>query len=235
MNHLSIDAATEILSVALRVESGGRTARLIAVRDVGLRHTQRLMPLVDGLLREAGIVATDLDLVSCTRGPGSFTGLRIGMSTAKGLAAGIAGAKELSNPPLVSVPTLDVMASRLPPSEELVIPVIDGKKGRFYGAVYRRGKRLTPDLDATPNEILEAAHGEAARMTAIVVTGPHAEAFVSQLPNSRAVVDPACRSGWADALLACAVDAFERDGYDPVDLGPEYVRRSDAELGRSGL
>lgn len=235
MNHLALDAATEILSVALHVDSSDRTARLVAVRDVGLRHTQRLMPLVDGLLREAGIVATDLNLVSCTRGPGSFTGLRIGMSTAKGLAAAIAGARALAEPPLVSVPTLDVMAARLPPTGAVVLAVIDGKKGRFYGAVFRGGERLTHDLDATPNELVSAARDAATETTTIVVTGPHAEAFASQLDATGMVIDPGCRSGWAEALLSCAATALDRHGYDPVDLGPDYVRRSDAELGRSGL
>jgi len=240
MNHLAIDAATEVLSVALRVSSAGRGARLVAVRDLGLRHTQRLMPLVDRLLAEAEIEPASLDLVSCTRGPGSFTGLRIGMATAKGLAAAVAAKRPLATPPLVSVPTLDVMASRVPPAT-IVLPVIDGRKARFYAAIYESGHKLTDDLDVSAVELAELVRTSRAD-GAVVVTGPHGDLFLERLGDvagggtgsrTRYVLDPGFRSGWADALLDCAEVALARDGYDQIDLGPDYVRRSDAEIGRS--
>ena len=243
MNHIALDAATEILSVALRVDEGRH--RYVAVREIGLRHTQRLMPLVDALLTEAGIRPQEIDLVSCTRGPGSFTGLRIGMSTAKGLAAAIARG---DRPPLVSVSTLDVMASRLAAPGTIVLPVIDARKGRFYGAAYVGGgevglaghgsRRLTDDLDLPAAELLRKARAAAAESgvpvtAALIVTGPHADRFMSGLPTSERVVgDPGFRAGWADALLDCAERALATDGYDEIERGPTYVRISDAELGR---
>lgn len=247
MNHLAIDSATEILSVALRADTARGAARYVSVRDAGLRHTHRLMPLVDQLLQEAGLGLPEIDLVSCTRGPGSFTGLRIGMATAKGLATAIAGARELAQPPLLSVPTLDVMARRVPPLAALVVPVIDGKKGRFYGAAYLRGARLTDDLDLTADELLEHAVTAVASATGlpalgasvdgVLVTGPHAAGFVAQTSVSGSdtptlVVDPGARAGWAATLLDLAEERLPESGYDSADQGPEYVRGSDAELSR---
>ena len=141
MNHLAVDAATEVLSVALRRDRDTASDVLVASRDVGLRHTRRLMTLVHALMDEAELGPIDLDLVSCTRGPGSFTGLRIGMATAKGLAWAVAAARALDRPPLVSVSTLDAMAAAVASTAALVVPVIDGKKGRFYGAAYLAGRR----------------------------------------------------------------------------------------------
>lgn len=205
MNHLAIDSATEVLSVALRRDRDRASDVLVSVRDAGLRHTRRLMTLVDALLGEAGIQPADLDLVSCTRGPGSFTGLRIGMATAKGLAWAVAAARGLEAPPLVSVPTLDAMAATVASQTALVVPVIDGKKGRFYGAGYLAGRRLTGDLDLDARELLAAAeagaaeagggelarHEPAARYPTaarreVIVTGPHASRFVEAIAGAPA-------------------------------------------------
>ncbi|MFP4113348.1 MAG: tRNA (adenosine(37)-N6)-threonylcarbamoyltransferase complex dimerization subunit type 1 TsaB [Spirochaetota bacterium] len=242
MNHLAIDTATEILSVALRVGSEvgppesdrARHHRdYVAVRDVGLKHTERLLPIVDALLSEAGIAARQLDLVSCTRGPGSFTGLRIGMATAKGLAAAVAGAHDLERLPLVSVSTLDAMARRIPEVGTIVLPVIDGKKGRFYGAAYFGGTRRTTDLDLPVDQLLSRARESVPEATRVIVTGPHAAAFAERAGSNDMVVDPACRCGWAHVLLNEALLRLERDGFDSDGQGPDYARGSDAEPARS--
>jgi tRNA threonylcarbamoyladenosine biosynthesis protein TsaB len=242
MNPLSIDTSTEILSVALRHGSAATQEILVAVRDAGLRHTRRLMLLVDGLLTEAGLKPGDLDLVSCMRGPGSFTGLRIGMASAKGLAWAVAASRGLETAPIVSVSTLDAMAAGIAPTHALVVPVIDGRKGRFYGAGFRRGDRLTSDLDLAPPELLETTRGAAQTAagteTAIetIVTGPHAARFVELVEHANRellVLDPGARRGWAPFLLDLAEARLERAGYDPTDQGPDYVRDSDAALARS--
>lgn len=241
MNHLSMDTATEILSVALRVDAGAGAGRYHTVRDAGLRHTRNLMPLVDMLLASTGVSPRDLELVSCMRGPGSFTGLRIGMASAKGIAAAI----DPVQPPLISISTLDVMAAAVAAPESLVIPVIDGKKGRFYGAGYLDGTRLTKDLDLSPGDLLDAAlaadQQSRERRAPIVVTGPHAARFAELLPaadpaltKAGLVVDPGARSGWAATLLELAERRLPAMGYDSIDQGPTYVRRSDAEIARGG-
>jgi tRNA threonylcarbamoyladenosine biosynthesis protein TsaB len=205
------------------------------------------MPLVSRLMTEAGITTDQLDIVTCTRGPGSFTGLRIGMATAKGLAAAVASARGLQRAPIISVSTLDVIAAALPTDLSLIVPVIDGRKNRFYCAIFRAGKRLTHDLDLGVKEIMAEVdrhrapappinrdrRGQTLVAGGVVITGPHARLFASRLGDSSAVfVDPACRRGNAETLIALALERYETDGPDKPEQGPVYVRSSDAELSR---
>ena len=257
MNILAIDTATEVLSVALSVGSGGSritapasgsaksaaSRRLYSVtRDVGLRHTRLLMPLVGALLSETGLTARDLDLVACMRGPGSFTGLRIGMSTAKGLAAAIASVRQMSAPPLVSIPTLEVMAHAVPAGRSLIVPVIDGRKNRFYATVFRAGQRLTEDLDLDAGAIMKRVMGFAETAGAgdreeipgfpeIVITGPHAALFHTRIDSpSHVLIDPCSRRGHAQTLLPLAMAVYSEVGPDSAGQGPVYIRGSDAEM-----
>ena len=115
--------------------------------DGGLHHGSTAAPEVSSLLNTHGIAAAELDAVVVTGGPGSFTGLRIGISLAKGLAAG-------TGAPIVAVPTLDRFSWHLCWTPGLVVPVIDARKKRFYAAVYRFGERLTEDLDVSGSELL---------------------------------------------------------------------------------
>ncbi len=244
MNVLAFDTATEILSVALRTSPLPHI--YTETRDTGLKHSRTLMPLVSRLLADAALPLEQVDLVACTRGPGSFTGLRIGMATAKGLAAAIASARGLDLPPIVSVPTMDVMAHAIPADQSIVVPVIDGRKNRFYAAIFRAGIRLTADLDLAATEIMHEIaqispsgpagspnrrHGH--QPGGVLVTGPHADLFASRIEDpSLILVDPAFRRGHAETLIPLAVAAYEKDGPDAPGQGPVYVRSSDAELSR---
>jgi len=240
MTVLAIDTATEVLSVALRVEPtrvptnkpGHRTLYLTASRDVGLRHSEVLMPIIDRLMEEAGCTSTDLDLVAAMRGPGSFTGLRIGMSTAKGIGAALAMQIGVDQPPVVSIPTLEVMAcgvARIPGT--LVVPVLDARKKRFYGGVFRDGQRLTEDLDVTPEDLRKAISTFASGP--VILTGTHAGLFAAAAGGSDDwIVDPGHRRGYASQLLDIAASEFQRRGADSPDTGPDYRRETDAELAR---
>lgn len=255
MNVLALDTATEVLSASLianlrdpagpeRVPSG-RTRVLSVTRDVGLRHSRLLMTLIRGLLADAGLTAGQIDLVACTRGPGSFTGLRIGMASAKGLAAAIAAVRGETELRIVSVPSLDVFAARVPSGRRWVIPVVDGRKGRFYAAIFRDDARMTPDLDLAATDILtrldaveEETDASATRGSIpAIITGPHAQLFTDVVRGAveahrRIVVDPVSRAGTAEILAARAAREFRLRGADPPGQGPVYVRSSDAELSR---
>ncbi len=237
MNHLAIDTATEILSVALRVE-GTQARSYHEVRDEGLHHARLLMPIVDALLGRAGLQPHELDFVSCMRGPGSFTGLRIGMATAKGIASAIAGVRGHPRLPLVSVPTLDVIASATDAGDGLVMPLLDARKGRYYAAVYSRGTRLTDDLDLEPRRLLRSARDLFTRVGTrrVLLCGPHVRGFMRALGTGEQPEDlelcegPDYRGGYAISLLDQADRRMKATGYDLIDAGPLYVRRSDAEL-----
>src|SRR5438093_2583246 len=93
--------------------------------DVGATHSERLMGAIDRLLTDAGWTVRDLEGLAVSVGPGSFTGLRIGLSTVKGLALAL-------SIPIVAVPTLDAMAALLPFAALPVCPVLDARQGDVY-------------------------------------------------------------------------------------------------------
>ncbi len=234
MRVLAIDTATELMSLAFL--DGKR--RYLYTRDGGLRHAETLMPEILSIVGRAAAdsgqpfdatsrrLALAPDLVVCTRGPGSFTGLRIGMATAKGIAAG-------ADCPVISIPTLEAYAWHIRHLEGTIIPAVDAKKSRFYCRLLRQPGEGTEDLDADVSTILRLAAGSAR----IFLTGPDAAALqaamavAAQNPKPPVVVDPACRSGCGDALLSLGMERFEAGNVDDEEQGPVYVRESDAELG----
>ena len=225
MNILALDTATGVFSAALLTETGTWYTEI----NAGSRHSELLMECIDGLFKLASLAPADLKLVTCMKGPGSFTGLRIGFSTAKGLsmAQGI---------PLVSVPTLDCMAHSLSIWPGIIIPLIDAKKGCFFSALYRGSLRLTNYFDLPPENITDEA--EKTKLFAdepIILTGPGADLFFSRLPPhspfEHVVVSPESKRGKAWELLEIAKSAKIED-MGEIDSGPIYLRKSDAELNR---
>jgi tRNA threonylcarbamoyladenosine biosynthesis protein TsaB len=220
MNTLALDTSSSILSVALASGDGSWYMET----DAGLKHSEILMEMADTLMRTAGMKSRDLELVACMRGPGSFTGLRIGFAAAKGLALAL-------GIPLVSVPTLDCMAAPCSMWPGSVIPAMDARKQRFFAALYRGNERLSGYMDADPGE-LAALTAEAGGP--ILLTGPDAPLLLSRLKalmgEGRLFLDPAHRNGKARELLAIAERYFSLGKTDTLFSGPEYLRKSDAEL-----
>jgi tRNA threonylcarbamoyladenosine biosynthesis protein TsaB len=198
MTVLALDTSTESLSLCCRRDN----AFFELTRTIDLRHCEELLPLTDWLFRQMKASPRELDLVVTAGGPGSFTGLRIGMASARGLAAGAGCA-------LVSVPTLDIYG-QLPFQGCVVLPLIDAKKKRFYAAFYRGGQRLSDYLDAAPEELLAMA----ARYPKVMLTGPHASAFPAAGHTAPAegalLLDPDAAAGKAAVLLRLGLEAFRR-------------------------
>jgi tRNA threonylcarbamoyladenosine biosynthesis protein TsaB len=212
---LAIDTSTEILSVALKADKGWAEASM----DTGLRHAESVMGLVDFCLERAGIERSALGLVACARGPGSFTGLRIGMATSKGIAAAL-------GVPWVSVPTLDALAWGLDCFPGAVAPIVDGRQGRIYSAIYRRGERISDWLDIHLAKLaaLLDTYAEA------LVTGPDAELFREfAAERSGFRIDERARTPAARAIAILGTRAFLCDGAESPDDGPLYLRPSGAD------
>jgi tRNA threonylcarbamoyladenosine biosynthesis protein TsaB len=124
---LNIETATKNCSVALAKE--GKTILCKEIAEEGYSHAERLHVFIEEIISEAGIGFDDLSAVAVSQGPGSYTGLRIGVSAAKGLcfALGI---------PLIAVDTLKVLASQVNVDEGLVVPMIDARRMEVYSAVF---------------------------------------------------------------------------------------------------
>ena len=212
MNVLCCDTASAFLTVGL--EKGAKF--FLANTSSSMQHSENLMNCVLSLMKEAGLELTDIDVFACLRGPGSFTGLRIGLACFKGLAMG-------AGKGVVSVSSLEAYA-RSCGLENNVISCIDAKKKRWYLAQFEDGKRILEDTDGTPAD-LKIVPGKS-----YVVCGPDAQAFCTILsslfPDCCFEVSPYCARDVAKAIIDLAKEA---PGFDHIGQGPLYLRKSDAE------
>jgi len=230
MNTLAIDTSTYLGSVAVLVDGEVRAELSAWVRA---RHGEVLLPHVEQALTLAGLGIGDVDLLAVGLGPGSFTGVRIGVATVKGLAIG-------RSLPVVGVVSLRVLARGLGPFGGPLCPVVDAHKGEVYVGLYAPGNPAGPlDTLLTP---FHAPPAEAARRLreAVGARSPvlcgdglrrYGEAFLAHLGQPHAVV-PAVHDHPRAALLALEAEyKLEREGpSDLAALEPVYVRPSDAVL-----
>ena len=197
--------------------------RLVAeyLLDVSVTHSERLMAAIDRVLTDARWSARELGGLAVAVGPGSFTGLRIAMSTVKGLGLAL-------RLPIAAVPTLDAMAAALPWAALPVCPVLDARKGEVYASLYRwRGDAMRREweyLALSPGALAERLTEPVivAGDGAPVIRSPHARL----LPPPRRLPSPACvgllgleRLRRGETVVAAA-------------LAPLYLRPSEAELKR---
>ena len=124
---LNIETATKNCSVALAKE--GITVLCKEIAEEGYSHAERLHVFIEEIIKETGITFQDISAIAVSQGPGSYTGLRIGVSAAKGLcyALGV---------PLIAVDTLQVLASQAKVSNGLIIPMLDARRMEVYSAIF---------------------------------------------------------------------------------------------------
>lgn len=217
-----IDTATETLVVA--AAHGDSWAAHYA--HCGLRHAAQLAPRIASVTAELGVAAGEVELIGVGIGPGSFTGVRIGLATAKGMAAA-------GNAKLVGICGLDALAYTRRHAAGVVVPLIDARKRRFYAACYRQGCRVTPYLDQDPAELAATVQATAAPDEPVLLTGPAAALFAARLQDGRRsdwLVDPELPAAAAPSLLELTARGVPTAA---ADVTPFYLRRSEAELGIS--
>ncbi len=232
MRILAFDAAGKGLSAAI-IEDGRVLAE--AGLNVGLTHSQRLLPLLQALMQAADIEAESIDMVAVTNGPGSFTGLRIGLSTAKGLAAawGV---------PLAAVSTLSAVSYAVRGMGSLICPMLDARRNEVYTALYDADgaeiwepQAIAPDkLAEKLLELLDGLDDEDAADSVILV-GDAAAIYWDMMREKlgdKVRLAPAERRFWG--AVGCAFLAAE----DPAVAGEAaaaqafYLRLSEAERNR---
>jgi len=222
MKLLGVESAT--LSGGVALLDGDRLLGEITL-NIAITHSERLMSAVDRLLADCGLAPADLDGLAVSVGPGSFTGLRVGIATVKALAMAL-------DLPVAAVPTLDALASRLPFADAAVCPILDARKGEVYLSLYRwRDGGMSREWDylALPPELA------AARLDApVILLGDGIEACRPWLDRlgAEARVAPAAQRMPSAASVAglgrAALSAGAGVGAD--SLAPLYLRPSEAEL-----
>lgn len=217
---LAIDAATEECSAALWVDG----TVLARGERIGRGHAARLLPMVDELLAEAGLGLAGLDGIACGRGPGSFTGVRVAVGLAQGLALG-------ADRPVVPVSDLVALAARVGPAASAVLACLDARMGEVYWAEVRSG----PDGWVALSEAVGppgAVRLDSDRATG-VGTGLAAHPALRARLAGRLV---AVRDDWlprAEQVAALAVPVLRAGGgLDPAALEPTYLRNDVATPSR---
>jgi tRNA threonylcarbamoyladenosine biosynthesis protein TsaB len=197
--------------------------------NVATTHSERLLAAVHRLLEESNAPLASLDGLAVAVGPGSFTGLRIGIATAKGLAFA-------SGLPLVGVPTLDALAWGVPFATYPVCPLLDAKKGEVYTALYRHRQgdleRLTDYRVLSPDRLLSELEGPVCFLGDGLLA--YRDRIVAAMGDRAHFVPPPRRypSGACVADLGARRLAAGGVG-DPATVVPLYVRPSEAELAKA--
>lgn len=238
MRILAFDTATRATAVALSLDEVVLEGRDDPAPGQRPRHAAALLPLAAGLLERTGIGFADLDRIAVGVGPGTFTGLRIGVASARALAR--AGAI-----PLVGVSTLESLALNALawpelPSFESVTAVLDARRGEVFAAAWRRGELerdvagLTASALIPPGAFAPEALGERLRPLAssCLALGDGAIEFRAVLERSGAAV-PEVGSAIhrVTAVNHCRI-ARHLEPVDPDDVHPQYLRLPDAEIAR---
>ncbi|WP_313442086.1 tRNA (adenosine(37)-N6)-threonylcarbamoyltransferase complex dimerization subunit type 1 TsaB [Stenotrophomonas sp.] len=214
MKLLAFETATEACSVALHVDGQVLERFEIAPR----RHAELSLPWAEALLAEAGISRSQLDGIALSRGPGAFTGVRLAIAIAQGIALAL-------DRPLLPVSTLQVLALRAPAGEEQILSAIDARMGELYVARFERVDGLPVARDAERVCAPEAVALPDGLQAYGIGTGFGADgALVAQLGAGLRGFDPTALPRASD-VLALAVPAFARgEGMAPEKVEPAYLR-----------
>ncbi len=233
---LSVDTSTRQCAVALCRVSGWDGACEVLAQSCVDRprlHAERLLDGVHWVLNASEHTLEQITCLAAASGPGSFTGLRVGLATWKGLAFAL-------QLPLVAVPTLDAMSRLVPVPDGVVIPLLDARMKEVFGAVYRfRNGVRTPLAPARVCPVQELLAGDYVHETPLILLGDGAwryEDTIRACVPQAYLATPACGTVRADTVAAEACSLM-RSGCrtDPAQAAPCYLRVSQAEQARAAL
>ena len=223
---LAVDTSLASISVAVLEDDAIRSELFT---HTGRNHTEVLLPVIERALVSADVKREQIDLFAVTSGPGSFTGLRVGVSTVKGLAF-------VLRKPVIDVCTLDVLARNIMPAGNrvLICPMVDAGRGEVYVALYRSCgpdayEKTLHECVAPPDEFVHSIPGE------VIFLGNGAQkyqALIEKTLSHRAFIAPSrFNQVRAGAVGHIGTRMFRRGGRsDIITLAPNYLRSSYATI-----
>lgn len=235
MKILAIETSTMLGGVAV---IDGATGLVAEVRlNVKSTHSERLMTEVDHILTQSAIRMADIDVFAISIGPGSFTGLRIGLSTVKGFSFA-------TGKPIVAVPTLEALAWTFPFCRYPICPMFDARKKEVYAAMFLwEGEgfvKVIDEVSLNVDRLLEKIGGEDRIRSngRVLFTGEGVFLYrekIVQFMGARAIFPPAEKTTPSPAnVAALGLRRAEKGEFsDPLMLSPFYIRRSEAEIKRN--
>lgn len=228
MKILGIDSSGMVASAAVAADN-----TLVAEFTVNNKqtHSQTLLPMIDQVIQMSGIALQEIDAIAIAAGPGSFTGLRIGASTAKGLGLAL-------DKPIVPVPTLEGMAYRLAGSNGLVCPMMDARRNQVYTGIYRVATdKLDVVADQKAVDVREILQELAEYQEPVIFLGdgvPVYQEVIAECCQGEYQLAPLHLSRQSAAAVAALGEIYYRQGKTETaqEHRPVYLRKSQAERER---
>lgn len=225
MKILGIDSSGMVASAAITADN-----ILVAEFTVNNKqtHSQTLLPMIDQVIQMSGITLPEIDAIAIAAGPGSFTGLRIGASTAKGLGLAL-------DKPIVSVPTLEGMAYRLAGSSGLVCPMMDARRNQVYTGIYRvSADSLDVVVEQKAVDVREILQELGEYREPVIFMGdgvPVYQGTIKECYQGEYQLAPVHLSRQSAAAVAALGEIYYRQGRIETaqEHRPVYLRKSQAE------
>ncbi len=227
MRILGIESSSLVASVAI-VEDGVTMAEYTA--NFKKTHSQTLLPMIASMTELLGIELSTVDAIAVSGGPGSFTGLRIGSATAKGLGLAL-------NKPLIHVPTLDATAYNLYGAGALICPIMDARRNQVYTGIYRFEKEFEIVHGQDVMDMGNLIHILNELGEPVIFLGDGVPVYEKQMEENMSVpfrFAPAHTNRQRGAAVAALGAVYFRDGRveSADEHGPDYLRKSQAERER---
>ncbi len=224
MKLLTLDTSTSVFSVAL---SAGKQLLGEASGDAGHLTAARLVPALQNLFVDCALTPQDLDGFAVTIGPGSFTGIRVGIAFIKGLAFA-------TDKPVVGLSALELLAMNARDSGLPVCPLFDARRSEIYGGLYSfagGAETIIADMVSPPEKFIAMLEGRTLFLGDGAVR--YKELIVELLGTDALFVEPRLNNPAASAAIPLALQAFAvGKAVTPTELLPRYLRLSEAELNR---
>ena len=227
MRILAIESSSLVASVAI-VEDGVTLAEYTA--NFKMTHSQTLLPMIDSMVGLFGIDLATIDAIAVSGGPGSFTGLRIGSATAKGLGLAL-------NKPLIHVPTVDGTAYNLYGAKGLICPIMDARRNQVYTGIYRFEQKFEVVMEQDAMDIAELIEKLNSMGERVIFLGdgvPVHENKIRELMTVPFDFAPAHMNRQRAASIATLGAVYFDEGkiQTAEEHGPDYLRKSQAERER---
>lgn len=221
---LAIDTTSHAASIALINEE-----RLIGeyTSNAKLSHLQKLIPMIEDLLEKCELSIEDVQGIAVSEGPGSFTGIRIGISTAKALA-------QVKNIPIVNVPTLEAMAYNVPYYSGIVCPILDARRQQVYSGAYQWENNRCKEIVKPSAYAIEELIEQIKDYNNILFLGDGVSTYkthiVEKLGQKAKFADSYIKYQKASSVGQLSIQLFKEGKQKPYyDIKPNYLRKSEAE------
>lgn len=220
---LALDTATKVCSIALCRDHEVLAEYTI---NMGMTHSEGLLPQIEQLLERCKIDKKSIELLAVSMGPGSFTGLRIGLATAEAMAYSWQCC-------LHGVDTLEALAYNIPVEKIVLVPVLDAQKGNYYQAIYEWQKgelvKLAPVEVVSKDKLLERIELLAGDKQALLL-GECQKLAKLDLPENVKLAPEVLRMPKGSSIALAALKDFDAEQDKKIfGLEPYYIRRSEAE------